>query len=260
MVLAEGVPEGRKFTWGQERRAPQSEVPSSCDSSLAGHVLSLESQCLPGENKKAVSWAFILRLVRELWRTEGGRFLWLRSPTAASPGCGAWRTACALTALDRTCWHRGPETLPPAQAQPALSSAARAHNRHRVRQPGGSEALSGPIATQGSFPCGPVACSRRPAARGCGRSGPPGDFSLGLTHAFPRMISSLLCPCHRGAFGVLSPRPSVSSRDRPVSSSVTAGLAWPEQWSDLGSISRRDETVFGRQSGRGQSVCPCAHS
>lgn len=71
---------------------------------------------------------------------------------AASPGCGAWRTACALTALDPTCWHRGPETLPPAQAQPALSSAACAHNRHRVRQPGGLGSPFGPCCHAGFVP------------------------------------------------------------------------------------------------------------
>lgn len=42
----------QKFTVGRERNAPQSEAPPSCDSSLAGRVLSLEAQSLPGQKNR----------------------------------------------------------------------------------------------------------------------------------------------------------------------------------------------------------------
>lgn len=65
MVLAEGECQmGQEFTRGREKRTPHSEAPSSWDSSLAGHVLSVESQSLLGEKHKVISWALILKLVK----------------------------------------------------------------------------------------------------------------------------------------------------------------------------------------------------
>lgn len=203
---------------------PRAKRPPPVTSSLAGHVPSLKSQSLLGEQQKVISWA----LISELVKGAVGNSSQLISISAlahcgVSWAAGVWGTVSAggrfraLAFLDPACWA---QVLLPAQTHlgTVLSCPC-------------SQLWGGAPPRRGSKPCrfpsSLKLCSVKDQSRPCDTRQLEGATLRCLSPARQFLYRGpcvskddfqVVCPCRQGAFSALELRPSVSTRDGLLSS------------------------------------------